>query len=388
MGPTSGDTGVTINGTNFESGASVSFGGANRRATTFISATQINALTSPGSGTVAVTVTNPDGSSASLPSAFTYTSSSGEGGGASGQGLLSGMTASNFTLPSGWTLVEAVGFEDGTRGPGASSYNMAVACGFAHTGNCAIKGTYNHGDNTVSWMSQALNGSRDTYISFWEYDDPKGRMNADLDIGGIQVFGATDAIVRFQPGCGGNALSSLLGIPYAWNALTQRPILYVEGINGNTNFATWGWGNECLSPNAPSWGNWTQWEIRIKENDPTSPSSPANGEVELYQNGALVNQVPQYQGQCSSNPVPCSNLAGNLDIASLVHIATVGGVYTKYVEYQDAGLTVCSVFPNLPSYGTIMQNFANPDPCPNQAPPNGYVPTFNRYFDDIIVLKR
>jgi hypothetical protein len=400
-GPTTGGTAVTINGSNFQSGANVSFGGANSTAVTFISASQLNALSPAGSGTVSIAVTNTGGASGSLSGAFTYTASSGGGGGSSGsgggvssgQGLLTGMTASSYTTPSGWTLVEAVGFEDGTRGPGASSSNMAIECGFAHSGNCAFRGAYDTGDKTVSWSSQALGNSRDTYVSFWEYDEPQGRMNADFDIGGVQAFGYTDAMIRFQPGCGGNALSNALGIPYAWNAVLERPTLYAEGNGSNPNFATWGWGNECLAPNVLSdgsqgWGNWTQWEIRVKENDPTNPSSPANGEVELYQNGKLVNYISQYQGQCSSNPVPCSNLAGNLDIASLYHVAVVGGVYTKYVEYQDSGLTVCEIYPNLPSYGRIMGSFSNPDPCPVQAPPSGYVPTFNRYFDDIIVLKR
>ncbi|HXH47937.1 MAG TPA: IPT/TIG domain-containing protein, partial [Terriglobia bacterium] len=56
-------------------GAAVAFGSAQSTAVTVGSSTQVNAMSPPGSaGTVAITVTNPDAQSASLPSAFTYSS--------------------------------------------------------------------------------------------------------------------------------------------------------------------------------------------------------------------------------------------------------------------------------------------------------------------------
>jgi hypothetical protein len=73
-GPIAGGTSVTINGSNFVSGATVSFGGTASANVTFVSASQLRANTPPhGAGAVSVTVTNPDGQNASLPSAFTYT---------------------------------------------------------------------------------------------------------------------------------------------------------------------------------------------------------------------------------------------------------------------------------------------------------------------------
>ena len=71
-GPTSGGTDVTITGTNFLSGASVHFGSL---AATVLqqSATSLLVRTPAASaGTVAVSVTNPDGGAAAMPSAFAY----------------------------------------------------------------------------------------------------------------------------------------------------------------------------------------------------------------------------------------------------------------------------------------------------------------------------
>jgi len=74
-GPTSGGTVVTITGKGFQAGAAVKFGGSQSSAVTVASSTQITALSPPGSsGTVSITVTNPDTQSASLPSGFTYSS--------------------------------------------------------------------------------------------------------------------------------------------------------------------------------------------------------------------------------------------------------------------------------------------------------------------------
>lgn len=76
-GPTSGGTTVTIDGTNFASGATVKFGTLPAASVEVISATEIRAVTPPGpfdfasTRTVDVVVTNPDGASAQ--DSFTWT---------------------------------------------------------------------------------------------------------------------------------------------------------------------------------------------------------------------------------------------------------------------------------------------------------------------------
>jgi outer membrane protein assembly factor BamB len=72
-GRTTGGTAVTIKGTGFQSGATVTFGGNAATKVTIVSTTSITASTPPhATGTVNVTVTNPNGQSATLLNAFTY----------------------------------------------------------------------------------------------------------------------------------------------------------------------------------------------------------------------------------------------------------------------------------------------------------------------------
>jgi hypothetical protein len=64
---------VTITGANFQSGATVSFGGTAATSVTFTSATQLTAVTpAHAAGSVGVTVTNPDTQTGTLSNAFTF----------------------------------------------------------------------------------------------------------------------------------------------------------------------------------------------------------------------------------------------------------------------------------------------------------------------------
>ncbi len=75
-GPTLGGTGVTLNGTNFQAGATVQFGSVQALAVANPANSHgetLTATTPPGvAGLVAVTVTNPDGQSAVLSDGYTY----------------------------------------------------------------------------------------------------------------------------------------------------------------------------------------------------------------------------------------------------------------------------------------------------------------------------
>ena len=72
-GPSAGGTSVTITGTNFFAGATVSFG-VNTVTSTFVNATTLTAISPAGTGTVDVTVTSLGGTSAPNPPAdqFAY----------------------------------------------------------------------------------------------------------------------------------------------------------------------------------------------------------------------------------------------------------------------------------------------------------------------------
>ena len=73
-GTTAGGTAVTITGTNFASGATVTFGAAAATNVVVVNSTKITATTPAGSaGAVTVTVTNPGALSGNLTNGFTYT---------------------------------------------------------------------------------------------------------------------------------------------------------------------------------------------------------------------------------------------------------------------------------------------------------------------------
>ena len=72
-GLTTGGTAVTLTGTNFVSGATVTFGGTAATSVVVVSTTQITASTPPHKpGSVNIGVTNPDSQRGTLASGFTY----------------------------------------------------------------------------------------------------------------------------------------------------------------------------------------------------------------------------------------------------------------------------------------------------------------------------
>lgn len=72
-GSTAGGTAVTLGGTGFVSGATVTIGGNAATDVTVTSSTQITATTpAHAAGAVNITVTNPNGESATAPDSFTY----------------------------------------------------------------------------------------------------------------------------------------------------------------------------------------------------------------------------------------------------------------------------------------------------------------------------
>ncbi len=103
-GPTSGGTVVIVNGTNFQTGATILFNSTPATGVVFLGATQYQATTpAQAAGTVSVRVTNPDGQSATLASAFIYTaapppivSSVSPGTGPASGGTPINITGSNF----------------------------------------------------------------------------------------------------------------------------------------------------------------------------------------------------------------------------------------------------------------------------------------------------
>jgi hypothetical protein len=97
-GPTGGGTTVTITGSNFQSGAVVSFGGTASSRITLVSATELQAVTpAHPAGAVDVKVTNPDNQSATLAAGFTYIAAPAISALAPSSGPAAGSTAVTIT---------------------------------------------------------------------------------------------------------------------------------------------------------------------------------------------------------------------------------------------------------------------------------------------------
>ena len=132
-GPTGGGTGLTITGTNFVPGATVSFGGTPAAAVTVAGSTSI-AVAAPGhaAGTVDVVVTNPDGQSATLANGYTYSAAQAN----IGLGVPYG-DPSSATVAAGQTATYVLSI-----GGGGMSGTASLSCTGAPAGStCSVPAT-------------------------------------------------------------------------------------------------------------------------------------------------------------------------------------------------------------------------------------------------------
>jgi hypothetical protein len=130
-GPVAGGTAVTITGTNFAAGATVTFGTASATNVVMVSGTTITATTPAGSaGAVTVTVTNPGPQSGSLPNAFTFggTVPTAPGGLTSGAGPIPTVVAVQGYINSNFQTTHTTAAFDSTGG------DSIVLCASAHFG--------------------------------------------------------------------------------------------------------------------------------------------------------------------------------------------------------------------------------------------------------------
>ena len=137
-GPASGGTAVTVSGSQFQAGATVTFGPTAATNVQFLSSSTLLATTPAGSGTVNVTVTNPDGTSATLPGGFTYVpgfTCDSSTGSASGQPTVLGgrpYTGGSDAVGVAQGATNAY-FAEGYTGPGFQEYLTVQNPGAAQT---------------------------------------------------------------------------------------------------------------------------------------------------------------------------------------------------------------------------------------------------------------
>lgn len=281
------------------------------------------------------------------------------------QSLLSGCTVDaknqpTCTIPSGWTLAAAQGFETGTLPSGQTLGGGAkIECTVAHTGGCAAGGEYTGGDQRQYWtLSGSKINSLSTYLSWWEWDDSQGRLNQDFFMTRRTLYQSgsftDDAIIGLWPQGPNDCL---------FNCTSEQIGLGAEGRSGQPSFIDYG------PYTGPDWGTWTQWEVEMDINT----SGNSDGSVYVWRNASKVFSDTN------------KNIGGTLTGWATSDL-DVGGVYTYLVWWLDSAHTQCAS--GHSPYTTNYGDWSKPDPCPLQAPTTGYGIPFNRYFDDIIVLKK
>jgi hypothetical protein len=170
VGSTAGNTAVTITGSGFQSGATVTFGGVGATGVNVTSSTQITAKTpaqaSPGS--VDVAVTNPDSSSGVLANGFNYEAVPSTV--YFNDDFESGTTEHQFV--SGATAPAVVA--SGDNGVVAQSGTQMLKCVVSQTNaNTSSKPTYVFGNASAPWLSDAypanpaLSNANGLFIRFW-----------------------------------------------------------------------------------------------------------------------------------------------------------------------------------------------------------------------------
>ncbi len=301
------------------------------------------------------------------------------------ESLLAGYTVnSNNVLsgpvPSGWTLVDSQGFDNGSYNTGESTYGdnaVGISTSEAHTGTHSDDNyiqTSFHGYG-IKISGSSIN-SRDLYVSYWRYVTDSNPGYGYMDTNWFML-------ARTPPGYGVGYGVHSDGGPSGSCCLTTSGGVFLENTNPLPPPTTWGGGSGSFGYTP---GKWQQLEWHFKMNDP----GQNNGEIEFYIDGKLIDTCDAATGCPSRGGDGPGDFVGATDYST--GDLYIGGDWGKDVWYSDAAHTICSspsvgdagMGPvNLPGLGP-----SNPDPCPLQAPPNGYVPKFHIYIDDLVVLKK
>lgn len=229
--PTGGTT-ATIFGTNFATGATVTFGGIAATSVTVVSSTQVRAVTPPHAvGSVDVKVTNPDGLSATMHNGFTYSATppepltvssvsplvSAASGGTTiaitGTGFIDGMAVSfgNFAAASVSVQSSTLLLATTPAGPTGTvsivvvdpSGRAALYNGFPYSGAATTPATSTPGQPVISSVSPATgpaSGGTAVTISGAGFSSPATVTFGSAAATNVTVVNATQITATTPPG--------------------------------------------------------------------------------------------------------------------------------------------------------------------------------------------
>lgn len=305
-GTVSGGTPVTISGTGFLSGASVSLGGTAATGVTVVNSTTITATTpSHSAGSATVVVTNTDGQSGSKSSAFNYTnpaptvssispaSGSVNGGSAvtiTGTGFLSGATVTlGGTAATGVSVVNSTTITATTPAHSAGAATVVVTNTDGQSGSKSNGYNYSNSAPTVTSVSPnsgTPNGGTSIIITGTGF-----LSGATVSLGGTAATGVTvvsstsitattaahsvGAVTVAVTNTDNQSGSLANGYTYVNPAPTVTSITPTSGgANGGTAVTITGTG--FLSGATVSFGGTAATNVAVTKNTSITATSPAH----------------------------------------------------------------------------------------------------------------
>jgi hypothetical protein len=279
--------------------------------------------------------------------------------------LLTGMTPSNYSIPSGWGLVRATDFE-GSQPSGEewNVWNASVRTDRPHTGTKSLGGIYGWDQSDVAWrlMPGVVGSYTEVYLSFYEYIESQALFNDEFF---LARFNVTDAQGGFLHEVILDWYWALAedGVTPTYNGAKATLYAVPQGVT---------FGNLAGKTDTIPKGAWVQWEIHFKPNTPGN----SDGFIRIYKDGTLYTSA--------SN----ANLNGSTSMNNAAIQA--GGVYTKLTWMDNyPTCTVCSSAPGSLDYCYSEQGMGQGQlfSSPYCYPTDPSLPSFYRWIDDIIVMK-
>jgi len=272
------------------------------------------------------------------------------------EGLLSGMTPGSYSIPSGWSLVIKQDFEGSLSGD--ENHNMTKVSDQKHGGTYSISGTHDGDGSDTSWWlrSNRIGSFSEVYVSWYEYIESQARFNDEF------------WLLQFMKRDSNDNLSQEVFATWWWSDFNDASssLFFVsqsadESVGETRRFGGTGY-------TVPT-GAWVQWEVHYRPNS----TGNSDGFMRIYKDGTLWQGI---EDRSFNYLVDMSNMSIN-----------IGGVYTKLTWLLSNG-SCSSSFGSGTDSGPRVTSFSSPCYCTNQCPPDGKVPIFKRYFDDIIILKK
>ncbi len=286
-GTTSGGTAVTITGTNFASGATVTLGGTAATSVVVVSSTEITATTAAhAAGVVNVVVTNSNGQSGTLTNGYTYTSApvptaisptSGTTSGGTAVTITGTNFASGATVTLGGTAATSVVVVSSTEITATTAAHAAGVVNVVVTNSNGQSGTLTNGytytsSGTIMFVQVAsgpptIQPSNTSVAVAYAYTQTAGNLNIV-----VVGWGDTTSSISSVSDTKGNTYTRAVGP--TTNTGLQESVYYAKNIVGGNNKVTVNFNEAAAYP-----------DVRILEYSGLDPTSPLDVTAAATGNG-------------------------------------------------------------------------------------------------------